>query len=122
MTMPPLGARFEVDAVVADAEVRDEPQRRQQLERDGLIRDDQRFDVFAPLAELVQRQDVDVQLAERGAGVAARSENLHEVWSSRPTTRSKNARFSAASIPAAFSRSYSALSTPSARISSHARR
>ena len=68
----------DVDPVVADAEVRHDPQRRQEVERHRLVRDDQPFDVLARCLEPLERRDLDVvELVEGGARIAAGGEDLH---------------------------------------------
>ena len=63
--------------VVADAEVRHEPEPWQSLERDRLVRDDQRLHVLERLVQLGERPHLDVaQLVEGRARIAARGENL----------------------------------------------
>ena len=70
------------DPVVADPEVGDDTQPRQQMEGHELVRDDQSLDVGARRVETCEGADLDlVQLVECRARVAARGEDLHRVRS-----------------------------------------
>jgi hypothetical protein len=65
---PARRARGDVDPVVADAEVRDDAQRGQEVERDRLVREDQPLDILARLVQLGERHDLDVELVEGRPG------------------------------------------------------
>jgi drug/metabolite transporter (DMT)-like permease len=68
----------DVDAVVADPEVRDHTQVRKQVERHGLVREHEPLDVGPRRIELAERPDLEVvELVERRPGVAARRQDFH---------------------------------------------
>jgi hypothetical protein len=73
-----LGAGAEIDAVVADAEVGDDPQIGKKVERHGLVRDEEGLDVGARSVESRKRQQFEVvELVEGRPGVAAGGDDLH---------------------------------------------
>ena len=74
-----LEAGGDTDPVVADAEVGDDAEVREKIERNGLVGDDEAFDVGSRGVELCERSHLDVEeLVERRSRIAPGREDLHE--------------------------------------------